>query len=1066
MANTMAVGSPKRLGGPAPPRLAGLATLTAPERDPRRPPRTAPTSPVTASALSAPSPVVSAPAPKGGTISRPSEAPTTPNRGDAPSISELVKSAVRLSKSEDERVRLEKEIATLTKGLQRATQFQQFSSTVTTYQHQLERAKDELARHMKVIAHQGAIFDQSEAHYNGALSKSQPHPDVEQLRQRVDELESQQAKMKSSAGVPSGATAEEVQESRAAISRMESDLQLLQQKSDITPEVMDLMRKIAASVDSCATEERTMGSQLPELERQLHAAVNSNQEQYTLCQKGIENAEDSIKVAHEEHERRINELKNSLATFENQSRDAVSDASRKVSSLSTNSQALVNNNANDIASVNYEAQKHQNSQQIAAQEQHLESLVLKLREQNGRTVTTTPQVASDPELAGKYDKLTEMSLKHEKMLGDIVQIHSDFQKKYLHTLEEVVSKVDTQKSEHNNLNGKFGSMHRMLHGLRDNMNENMATKNEYEGMRDQIHNQLHTSVIQEIERKIEPLSQLPARVQKCENTMEHLGGASKRLDGLVNTNIIALRSLESRYTNLTTGYLVNQMAQEMQKMYPSVGQLNERLSSRETELGNVKEKTVQFEGRLKAMQKILDAVKADSEKRGSQEKTQPETQNPQEKRLSADQLNALIASEIGPLKSNVAQYSDRLQTMLENEIGPLKSNVAQHSDQLRAMLEDEIEPLKSNIGQHGDQLRAMLQESSDVTNMVATQNSCIEQLSESLDELKGKHEDLKNQDVDSLGPTFEDAMKEIAAVDSRADKIQTEMDELNRSDTARVLWNGKCERRLQVLEGFTASVESTDTKVREDLPKMQKQLEDLGVDMGSMFAKLTSFDEQLQRLQQTDLMNGFNRRLRSVEDKVADLESDDPIDQRVGSRSKQPLTSGLKVRGAAVAPTSAPSPPHLGSHTISPKKPKAPPISQDKTSSAPSGSSAKQPTQRNSLASRIPVGNIPSPRPVQDLKKRRRESTGPESGTSKPSSPVVIGSSPDPSSPARSVADSSSSARKDDNTEEEDKESQEKERLRAEAEKRQRKEERRQAKKASRNSLGATGSAIKKRKVG
>ncbi|CAI7672814.1 unnamed protein product [Penicillium bialowiezense] len=1083
----MAVQSPRRLGGPIPPRLG---TITSPERDPRRSLRPGPTSPAKATATTSfptlSSPIVSAPTPN-DTTSRSTEAQTTPNHGDAPSISAFFTSALRLSKSEDEKARLEKEITSLTKGLQRATQFQQFSSTITSYQHQLERAKDELARHMKSIAQQRASLTQSEIDFNESLSKRQsqpqPHLDNEQLLLRLNKLESLLPGTESSPGVPASAVSVgEIQEIKTQMGKMEEkmslvvqtseglkgDLQLMQQKSDVTPDMMALMTRIAASVDSCATEERTMGSQLPELERQLHAAVQSNQKQYVLCQERIETAEDSIKDSREKNEERITTLKNRFTTFETQSRDAFLDVNQKASNLSINAKALIDDNSENVnSSTDLETQRHQNSQQIAAQEQHLKQLetLLKTREHNGassRTITTTPQAVSEPDLREKYRVLAATTTEHGKILDKIQEIHSNFQQTHLTRLETITKEISGLQSGQNTSSGKIDDMSRNYQNLVHSPNFKMAIKNECEAMKGQICTQLHTAITQETQKMVEPLLQLPDNVRKCENItngLAHLPEDMKRFKTKaeqVDTLIQAVRSLETRYINITTGNLVHRMSQEMHKMYPSTEQLNEtvrqqnqnliglkgqltqvsqegaaahkqmaqKLSSREAELGTVKKEMAQLKEDLTTMQQSLDAAKAELEKSHSKEGSKLETHTSEEKRLSPEELKALVESEIGPLKSTIEHQ--------------------------------------------GGQLGVMLQRASDMSNMVGTQKGCIEELSESLDELKGDHKDLfemaqgintKLPDVDSIMSTIQGSDERITDFALRIGNIKADMDEMKRSETAGLLLNGKCEQRLQKLEDLTSCIGKGDTKAKDDIPKIHKKLRELRVDMEDIVAKQDTHDGQLEQLQQAESVmrelgvdvekmvakqdthaeqleklqkaesvdthakeleqlqkaepvKAFMGRLRSVEDKVKAMEIDTPIDQSVGSRSSQQ-------------------------------------------------------TKQRFIACNPATDKVASPRPVQDLKRRRRESTVPDSGRSTPNSPLVVSSSSVPDSATPSADDSSSPTKphqekQGENTQELD----EKERAKLRADKKQRKEEKRQAKKAGKPIFGAKEAPTKKRKVG
>jgi hypothetical protein len=107
------------------------------------------------------------------------EFPSAPSRQSASLISDLVNSLINVNKCEEEKERLQKEIVSITKNLQRAKQSPQFPSVIALFQQQLDAAKDELANHVKSITQHRSLSNQAQDNFNSTLSHFKPQPHLE-----------------------------------------------------------------------------------------------------------------------------------------------------------------------------------------------------------------------------------------------------------------------------------------------------------------------------------------------------------------------------------------------------------------------------------------------------------------------------------------------------------------------------------------------------------------------------------------------------------------------------------------------------------------------------------------------------------------------------------------------------------------------------------------------------------------------------------------------------------------------------------------------------------------------
>ncbi|KAJ5754054.1 uncharacterized protein N7511_008207 [Penicillium nucicola] len=150
--------------------------------------RTAPSSPIT----------TKAPAPNRLTH----ENPPASSRA-AISLLDVINSVIKAEQCQQEIYRLEKEMPTLERNLQKAKQSQVFAGTITLYQQQLGTAKDELSKQTTLFDQHRSVSSKAEKILLSQWSQPQSQPGINPMSEKMENMESQIQELKTQATRPS-----------------------------------------------------------------------------------------------------------------------------------------------------------------------------------------------------------------------------------------------------------------------------------------------------------------------------------------------------------------------------------------------------------------------------------------------------------------------------------------------------------------------------------------------------------------------------------------------------------------------------------------------------------------------------------------------------------------------------------------------------------------------------------------------------------------------------------------------------------------------------------------------
>lgn len=952
----------------------------------------------------------------------PIEIQKSPNTLNPFSISDLVSSLITIKKDEGKKAKLEEQVVSLTKSLLRARQFPQFSGTITSYQFQLEKVQEELSNHTKSIHYQRQLSAQAEINFDAVLSKPKSNSEtdaisekVEKLQSRIDELQ----KPRESCG-PNGpheqlqnaqddvhnfretlnSSSQSLAEFKTKMTRVEDTLHYLHKDPEFTVHAMRQMTRIANSVEYVAKQDGKMKSHISKLQTEMSAANRNNEEKFHLFEEMAQSLEDALKVLSESTESEVTTVKKATEAFIEQGNGRISGIETNLGKLTSDRENIAAKTSKDVVQLGsyMEAQKQQLEGRIAAEEEHLNGL-MRAQESNILNGPGAPRGAM---------RLEDTVKRHDSLLGKIQHIHSNAQDAYFNQMEEI---RNAQRLVELAWRNQHEEISKKLDNLTATVNDKaFATENSV--ISDQLKTQLQDHK-EEVKKGLDGLVQIPNAVKKCEARIE--------------TQHTALRSLETRYTNLTTGDLVTQMAREMQTMYPSVGQLSQqltdtradidlKLSAHDSEIQNLTTEVLhlkpEFEFAKEEIAKVGAAIhRANAERELN--KSQADMNDLNKPELSPEELDAL------------KKYPDCLLKI--------------------SQIEEQIEAMRSIIGEHGGDLKNRLQEFSNLNHKYEIQQDSVVELSESLDQLSDtfnqrqqEHQDVIKSvgKIDVMRENVHNNTLQLEKVVADFESLARDLSSKNETENFEGLqlrlirledslsvdpWGSKhtkdlqdIQSRLKELEDLKqdAPEEPKDTKDLEDIQSRLKKLEDLKQDAPEK-PHPDILEEHINYLnEQGDKMKGYLKRMRLVEDWAKamgydpkkSVVPDKPIEQRVEAReTPRSWSSGRSLTpsnpaGNTISST-FPKGPSLGIHTPTPRKPEAwqannassPPNVLDLTVKGQASHSSVVLTSRQ----QSPTGNLAQPRQVQALKgKRRRDSVGFDSERSTPEPTSVSGSSP------------------------------------------------------------------------
>ncbi|KAI2710233.1 hypothetical protein CBS147332_5934 [Penicillium roqueforti] len=954
------------------------------------------------------------------------ESPSAPIRQGALSISDLVNSLIKVNKCEEEKEKLQNEIVSITKNLQRAKQSQQFPSVIALFQQQLDAAKNELAIHVKSIMQHRLLSNQAQDNFNSTLLQYKPQSQLEKISERVGNLESTIKEMREGLGPTS--SGDNPMKGNAEFDRVQTDMRSQGQDIDELKrnldkvqhslenpngldEVMGYMNRIANSVSHQMKRNGQFTNKISELEDEVKAADKKFDDKISTVEKMVDTVEEELRNSNQKLETNISDLGGKLKTANEHAEGKLRDIESNLRSLNNKRHDLNNSASTQISQIetDLETQRQETTAQITAQEDHLASL--RTQQQNidnggGPSSETTPTPHSG--VLTRMVSLERRVQEYTTFLNKIKDLHHEVD---VARLDELSALRRNQESSQKSLETKQHEILRKVQDLTANSKEMNTNQKIFAVGLHQLRTSLPESLqrlqndlkngLDAFETRLTPVSDLPRAVTKCESKIESLSRG--------------IRSLETRWSNITTGDLVNSMAHAMQQMYPSVDKLSHQLTAYQTEI----------DGRISALQRDTETFKADTN------------------RFKADTGNAQACaarSQAAHVSSEQLQTLTRLPTLLQEVKG----------------LSDKIAPIEKAIKEHSDEFQRNLHQWSDLSNRISAQDDTIGGMDQTASEQSAQFDNI-NQSIRKIDPFIGKIDAHFSALES----VQKAIAELRKAAEERDATTknglGNISMRLESLEGRN----KTEDEVLNELRKQMKDLEarstaekaDLGVlrtklkeleghnateenDFGKLREKVKALEEReppvsLEKFtEQGDEVKMYIKRLRKAEDtfkalaggaKISDI-LDRPMEERIdGQETPQSQPNGRAfIPRLTTTPKTVPMGPALGSYQPVQVNGKGP-AENCPPSGSKSNHTAMQARQRSQTPSG-PSSGHPSPysgksaepRQVQHLKGKRRVSSvidsDDERNTTECSS--VIDYSPAPSSSGPSYF-ASGSNRKD-----------------------------------------------------
>ncbi|KAG0157142.1 hypothetical protein PDIDSM_4326 [Penicillium digitatum] len=979
--------------------------------------------------------------PNNGSGPTSTESRSVPNHQGAFFISNLVNSMIKVSKCEEEKERLQKEIISITKNLQRAKQSQQFPSVVALFQQQLDAAKDELVNHVKSITQHRSLCNQAEDNFNSTMLHLESNLLLEKIPERVGNLEST---IKATGQGPAPTISRDnLMTGDVEIGRVQADMQArdktiaeLKAKLDKVQhalenpnglaEALGYMNKIANSVALQSKWKSQFTNKIASIDAELKAADKTLDEKITIMKKMVDTVEEELKVSNQQLETKILDLGGKMRTTNGQLKGKLSSIESDIRSLSATRHDLNNSASTQISQVETDlaAQRRQTTEQITAQEDLLASLRTQQQNlDNGGRVSSETTPTPHSGVLTRVTSLEKRLQTQADLLNNVKNLHHDvdvirvaelntFRKNQESSQTLLGIKQDDTLKMVKDLTTKFEATTKYQTTLGTDLNQlGGSLPGSFERLRTHLQ-----SGLDGFKTRLAPVSGLAQAVTKFESKIESLNRA--------------IRSLETRYTNITTGDLVNSMAHAMQQMYPSVDQLSQQLTAYRTEI----------EARIFALKTDADAIKVDSELfkadmnrfKADAQKAQASAETSLAAQISPEQLRDLtelpillqhvkdISDKLAPIQTLIHEHGDELQKNLElrNELqnritaqDDTIEGIAQKADEQGeefgtiAEFAKRIDPLIIKVDDHISQLQEVRRTIDELTTAAAERNTTTREnlgtICTRLEVLEGRNE-TEYENLDKLRTELKDLKDQLTTEDPYLDEVRKKLKALADRNNAEDAGLDGLRTQLKDLKDRYATEDNDLIRLREQVKALEGQ---------KPTVSLEKFTEQGNEVKM------YIKRLRNAEDifkalaggeKISDVL--DKLEESInGQESLQSLANSRSFTPTPSAtPRTVPTGPTLGGYqpVEFSVKGQADTSTPSVLKSTHSAMQARQPSQTPrgpSISHPSPYsGNSAEPRQFQYLKGKRRASSGIDSdderSTTKSSS--LIDPSPAPSSSA------------------------------------------------------------------
>ncbi|KAJ5305954.1 hypothetical protein N7508_004969 [Penicillium antarcticum] len=1002
MANRMDTDSPRPRGGaggrPGYDSYRPINPAPAPTKDPRQRPMSRPNSrpnsrPPPSASLPYKAPVIptladpsdASPISTNSALSTPvtknapapAPAPNRPTQDNPPpsprvavSLLDVINSVIKAEKCQQEIDRLEKEIPTLERNVQKAKQSQAFSGAITLYQQQLDTANYELSK-------QTTMFDQHRLVSSKAeeiLLSQWFQPEIKRTSEKMEKMESQIQEIKTQA-MRSPSTSSISDDKMKAINYNFSKLR--ETDTSTTNNVTNIEGRLKTVEAALPTIQRkpeapagTMEIRLQRLEnltqthssRLGHIDVSNAKPYKDLCadvselqdnvsrfegnvarlqgivstiERNHSKLDSGLKVVDKKHQDKLSDvniefkkannelsgrvfpLERAVTLLKSQPRSA---SSGPLSGSSEASSSFMNHRLTSLeqevqaqgTSIQLQENKiqgiitiHRNAQdEYFAELENMNKSIESLEDGHEKTKKDAP-AEYFAELEKVKNSIEMLKDDHEKTKEDVVKIDRRSES-LIHKLGTIYSSIDSIRNSHTSFGDRISLLQTELNDHRSSClgsiealekkldNYRSASAGSIEGIEKNLDNYRAASAgsIEGIEQKLDNTrSQLMASVDKvrgdmttycnnCSATVNRfwsdLDTASKRMDSmapaleeakkcneLLTTHSVSLRSLEMRWSNITTGDLVKSMSDAMLEMGPLVN-LNQRIQLHVTE---TKKRFAALTADLAQAQQASQLSPAERTALGAYP-------------WMMDRVKALLQRD-DPMHSTIATLSK-----LQSDLAALRQQSQLSSEDKNALAEfpklsgilnglsERVELMQSTFNQHTPSLQKLLQEMSHLSNKVTANEEMIYSVDAKFDDLD--HPELSAELVDSVKKI--DPL--IATVDEhilQLEQLKNDVAEFHRAEAARSSAGLQdltdVHTRLADLEANIPElgdipgllVEAESSKLRDDM--LEHRLAELG-------SKAEGIGHQLAELAATKILTEEMRdQLDFLASKIAALEN-------------------------------------------------------------------------------------------------------------------------------------------------------------------------------------------------
>jgi chromosome segregation ATPase len=847
---------------------------------------------------------------------------------------DVINSVIKADKGQQEKERLEKEIPTLERDLQRAKQSQVFPGAIALYRQQLDAAADELTKQNNIIEQSRLISAKAEtillSQWSQPQTQPQSQPDIKKILERIEKIESQMQDMKTQA-----------QRSALNSSIPEDKIKAINHNFSKLRETGVSTTNNLNNIDGRL---KTIEAVFPTLQRQPEASTGPLEARVQKLEKSththairLGNIDVLNTKPYKNVEAHISELQDNVFRIQ---RD-ISQLERDSSKFDTDLKTVDKKHEDRIATVTNELKKANN--ELSEKLHPLESDMIFLKSQPRSTGGDAPSGATEASSSFTDHRLTtleqelqaqgtEVQAQRIKIQG-IMKIHENAQDGFFEELEKLENSIkslkadyertkedvirhnqDVPKIDQNNedLVKKVELIHTSvstLHNFHTKIESNYLHSNQQLQTELDNYRSACAGSIQEIEKKLDNYrSACAGSIEAIEKTLESdrtcltssvekirsdmatycnncstmvnrlrndLNEASKRIDtmtpafqeakkctDLVTSHSVSLRSLEMRWSNITTGDLVKSMSDAMLEMGPWLN-INQKLQGHMTETRN----------RFAALMADLAQLQPSSQLSPG-EKVALATYPSMAEKVES------LSRRVDPMQTTLDKLSDLTKDIVnsrqQSQLSAADKNALAECSEMSGKvngLSQRVELMESSFNKHYPSLQKMVQEISHLSNKVIANEEMIISVD-------GKFDDFNHTEPSAeLMESIQKIDPLIAKVDGHIlelEQVKKDVAEFNRAEAERS--NAGLQdftdvnTRLSDLEasipepGSIAALfaEAEGSRLRDDM--LEHRLAELG-------SKAEGIKHQLADLQATKtLAEGLRDTLDFLTPKIAALE--------------------------------------------------------------------------------------------------------------------------------------------------------------------------------------------------